>query len=408
MGPIASVFRKISAFPRAVKLSIIVILLIVGGFAVYRVRSSGGTNGYIMEPVKRGTVVEVVNDSGTIVSGGYVDIASPSDGIIDAIYVQNGQPVKPGDKLFTVISSATKEEQESAYSTYLAAVSALKASQGTAHSLRSAMYTKWKTYFDLATNDTYEKSNGVPDETNRNAAEFQSAKETWLGAEQQVINQDAVVSANQAAVTAAWTAYQATQTTTVTAEIPGIVENLAVASGSAVQAVTALNPNVLPVLMISSGGTPETDLAVSQTNIAGVKPGQKAVIYPDAYTDRNFPGTVARVDTVGHTTAGVVSYNVYIRMNDSRGLLKPGMTVDGDIMTNEKKNVLTVPNSAVVLYKNGKAVRVLAGGTMTYIPVETGIKGETTTEIVRGLREGQQVITALTNEKVERKGLLGL
>jgi multidrug efflux pump subunit AcrA (membrane-fusion protein) len=147
---------------------------------------------------------------------------------------------------------------------------------------------------------------------------------------------------------------------------------------------------------------------VGQTNIAKVKIGQNVAIRPDPYKDKEFEGTVTRVDQLGHNIAGVVTYNVYIQLKNPDELLKPEMTIDGDIITNERKDVLTVPNSAVVLYKGEKTVRVIKGNSIDYLPVKIGIKGETLTEIVEGVKEGQQIIVALSNEKVKRPNPLGL
>lgn len=405
---IRQVFHRFLSLSFKIKVVVVIVFIVLISGGLYLRKSFGGNKGYIIEPVKRNSVMEIVSDSGKILSVGKIDVDSPTKGFIEKLFIENNQTVKEGDKLFTVKSSATAQEQQTAYSTYLSAVSTLKASEGLAHSLRSSMYTDWKTFYELATNDTYEKSEGVPDEKNRNAVEFQSTKEDWLAAERKVIDQDTVVAANQAAVTAAWTAYQATQTSTVTAQVPGIVKNLSVSVGNSVGVPSILTPNVTPILRIATDTLPETVLLVGQTNIAKVKLGQKVVIHPDPYKDKDFEGTVIRIDDLGQNIAGVVTYNVYITINNPSELLKPEMTIDGDIITNEKNDVLTVPNSAVVLYKDGKAVRVIKGKSMEYLPVKTGVKGETMTEILEGLQEGQNIIVALTNEKAKRPSLIGL
>ena len=387
---------------------LVVLLGIVIFVGLYYINSLNTNSGYIFEPAKRTSITEVVSDSGKITSGGTIDVMSPTNGYISELFVDNGQKIKVGDKLFTVISSATDQERQVAYSNYLSALSALKSAQSYAHSLRSAMFTDWKTFYDLATNDKYEKSKGVPDENNRTSSEFNSTKENWLAAEQKVIDQDTAIAAYQAAVTSGLTAYQATQTTTVKAQVPGVVENISISINNTVSAPSVLSPTHNPVLTIMTNNIPEAMLAVGQTNITKVKVGQKVIIRPDSYRNINFNGTVLRVDKLGQNKAGVVTYNVYLQVNDPDNLLRSEMTIDGDIVTNEKDNVLTVPNSAIILYKGGKTVRVTKGHIMEYLPVKIGLKGESMTEIVEGIKEGQQVITALTNEKSQRPSLLGL
>jgi HlyD family secretion protein len=402
------IWRRFLSLSLKAKAAVVVIVVLLFGIISSFLGASKKNNGYVVEPVKKTSVREIVSDSGKIVSGGNVDVNSPTKGFIEELFIQNGQIVKEGDKLFTVKSSATAQEQQTAYSAYLAAVSTLKASQSLAHSLRSTMFTDWETFVNLATSDTYEKSDGTPIDTNRAIPEFHTAKEDWLAAEQKVIDQDKAIAANQAAVTAAWTAYQATQTTTVTAQVPGTVANLSVSTGNSVGVPSVLTPSVAPVLTLVSEAIPEAVLLVGQTNIAKVKIGQKVIIHPDPYKDKDFEGSVVRVDSLGHNVAGVVTYNVYVQITNADSLLKPEMTVDGDIVTAEKEDVLAVPNSAVVLYQGGKAVRVKKGKDMDYLSVQIGLKGETMTEIVSGLNEGQEIISALTNEKVKRPSMFGI
>ncbi len=392
---------------KQIGIALAVFLIAFVGSSIFQFIKPPG--GYVFEKATRSSVVEIVSDSGKIVSDGKVKIDSPTNGIIETIFVENGQRVNEKDNLFTVKSSATVQEQQTAYADYLTAVSTLKTAQSTQYALRSAMLTKWKTYFDLATNSTYESSKGVPNETNRVVAEFHIAQDDWFAAEQKYKTQETAIAAYQADVNAKLEAYKATQTSTVVAPVSGIVANLAASAGNSVTALTILTPDASPVLTLVSSPAVEAVLAVGQTNIAKVKVGQFVTLHPDSYKDRDYKGEIVRVDALGENIAGVIVYNVYVKLTDADEMLKSGMTVDGDIITNQRENVLTVPNSAVVLYDGGKAVRILErGNVIKYIPVTVGIKGETRTEILKGITEGQQIITALTNEKVQRQSLLGL
>jgi HlyD family secretion protein len=86
------------------------------------------------------------------------------------------------------------------------------------------------------------------------------------------------------------------------------------------------------------------------------------------------------------------------------------MTVDTEIVTKELNDVISVPNSTIKPYKGGKAVRVpdrKAKEKFSYVPVVVGIRGNERTQIVEGLKEGQEVITAIANENIKRPGLFG-
>lgn len=390
------------------KISLSILLVISIIVVIFIIQVSNKQTGYIFDSAKKTTITEIVTDSGKILSDGRVEVNSPTNGIITELYVTNGQQVKEGANLFSVKSSATVQEQQTAYANYQAAVAAQNAAETLLHTYRSAMFVNWKEFTDLSTNSTYESSKGVPNLNARNAAEFQTAQENWLGAEKQFIDQEQAVAAAQAQVNATWTAYLATKTAVVTAPINGTVTNLTVAVGKSVTTPTILNPASTPVLTIVNSTNVETVLNVGQTDIAKVKIGQAVKIHPDPYKDKEYDGTVTRVDTLGQDLLGVVTYNVYIDFSSPDEFLRPEMSVDGDIITNKQENVLTVPNSAVVLYKDGKAVRILKNNEMVYVPVLVGMKGETRTQILSGLSDGQQVISSLTNEKAARPSFMGL
>ena len=75
------------------------------------------------------------------------------------------------------------------------------------------------------------------------------------------------------------------------------------------------------------------------------------------------------------------------------------------IITEKLTNVLTVPNSAVKPYKGGRAVRVVDKKSkegFKYVPVEIGLKGKDKTQILSGIKEGQEVITVVSNEKAKQ------
>ena len=99
------------------------------------------------------------------------------------------------------------------------------------------------------------------------------------------------------------------------------------------------------------------------------------------------------------------TYNVVVSIHDADSGIKPGMTADVDIEVDKANDVLSVPNSAVKPYKGGRAVRVIDPKTkeLQYIPVQIGIKGESKTQIIKGISEGQEIVTALSNEQVKKQ-----
>jgi HlyD family secretion protein len=268
------------------------------------------------------------------------------------------------------------------------------------------MYTQWETFRNLATNDTYEDGDNNPKTQNREATEFQVAQDNWLAAEAKYKDQQTVVGQASAAVSSTWLAYQATQNAVIKAVTNGTVTNLSVALGSTVEAQTALL-TATPVLTIANLTTTEIVVSLSETDITKVKENQKVTIDVSSVNDKTYNGIIRRVDTVGSDDQGVIRYNAYVEVTDPDESLRPGMSADVQIITKEINNVLTVPNSAVKPYQGGRAVRVInpVNKQIEYIPVEIGVRGEEYTQILKGIEEGREVVTALSNEQIQRPGL---
>jgi len=87
--------------------------------------------------------------------------------------------------------------------------------------------------------------------------------------------------------------------------------------------------------------------------------------------------------------------------------LRSGMDADVTITSKTLVNVLSAPNSAIKLYKGGRAVGIPGKNKkdILYKPVKIGIRGESKTEILSGIQEGDTVIVSLSNEALKRQGL---
>lgn len=367
---------------------------------------------YSVEKVERADIIETVTESGNIVSSGRIDVYSPSNGVVTESFVENGMYVEEGEKLFVVKSSATEQEERLAQANYLAAVNSLNTAQAAANTLRASMYTQWETFRNLATNSTYEKGDDSPNEENRKATEFQVAQDTWLASEKEYKDQQTAIAQANASVASTHALYMATQDATVTAPVDGMVTNLSITRGSAVaiKSVSLTGTSSKPAVILISDYKNEIALELSETDVTKVKPGQEASIEVNAINSKEFNGVVDRVDSLGTDTGGVITYNAYVTLLDADDNIRQGMTADVDITTEKLENALSVSNSAVKPYQGGRAVRVADNSKpekFRYIPVIIGIKGTEKTQILKGVSEGQEIITTLSNEKIQRPGLFG-
>lgn len=367
---------------------------------------------YTTTAVEKTDITESVSETGSIIASGTTEVFSPSDGVVTETYISNGETVFDGQELFIVKSSASEQQAQAAYSNYLTALASLNTEQAQANSLRAAMYSAWDEYRDLATNGTYQNGDQSPNTSNREAAEFQIAQDQWLAAEKQYKDQQTAIAQAQAQVSSTYLLYQATQDATVKAPVAGVVSNLSITSGSPVKAsAPSLTTTVEPVLIITDGSpVKEVSIELSESDIAKVKPNQNAVIDVNAVSNKKYDAKVVRVDEIGTDKQGVMIYKAFIAITSPDEDLRSGMNADVEIITKKISNVLSVPNSAVKPYQGGRGVRVPDKNSKEgykYVPVTVGIRGEDRTEIIKGLTEGQKVITSLSNEQLQRPGLFG-
>lgn len=376
---------------------IIIIAVIVGaGFLIKNQFSSEETAQYSTSTVGKGTVSNIVSETGEIATTSQVSVKSTINGFVSEVYVENGEQVNRGEKLFYVQSSATAEERSSAYASYLKAKDSLEAAKSTEYSLESSM---WKAH------ETFEEDSLDTDKSVDDPIYIETQRE-WLAAEQKYIDQKAVITQAEAGVTSAWYAYQATIDGAVTAPIAGKVVNMAVANGQQVSSTDA-------ALLIKGDSDTWVTVTITETDISDVMIGQKATISIDALSGREIIGEVKRVDEIGTVTSGVVTYSAYISLvddqetpeNELAGVL-PAMTVQVDIESSRAEDVVVVPNGAIKSYKGGKAVQVVDDktGELLYMPIEIGIVGITETEVISGISEGDEIVTSSSSKSSDSSG----
>ena len=134
-------------------------------------------------------------------------------------------------------------------------------------------------------------------------------------------------------------------------------------------------------------------IPVNEVDAAKVQVGQKVVLTFNALPDLTVAGQVATIDPIGTVTSGVVTYNVQISFDTQDQRVKPGMSINAEIITNAAQNVLMVPNSAVKTQGTTKYVQVLVNGIPQTKIVTVGISNSTSTQILSGINAGDNVMT---------------
>jgi RND family efflux transporter MFP subunit len=401
INKLKTLITRFKALSRRKKILVIIAAIILVFFVIPSIVNSNKKPVYESARVQKADITEVVTETGTIAVSGRVDIQSPTNGVVTEVFVNNGDMVEKGQTLFTVESSATEQEQRSAYSDYLAAQTSLNNANATLNSLQAELFR---------TNQVFVNDRGVdnPSKDQKDDPVYIQQNANWLKAEADYKNQQNVIAQAQAHASSAYLAYQATQNATVKATLNGKISNLAVTPGSGVKTQT-LTVSPKPVLTISSQGSTEVLVSLSESDIAKIQENQQATFEINSINDKKYKGVVRRVDEIGTNEEGVIRYSVYIEMLDADSRIRSGMTVDVDIITKKLDNVLSVPNSAVKPYKGGRAVRVYDSGKRDFVykPVTVGVRGDSRTQILDGIEEGQEVVTSLSNEQLKRPGPFG-
>jgi RND family efflux transporter MFP subunit len=265
----------------------------------------------------------------------------------------------------------------------------------------------WDRFKELAESDEYEDADGKPKTEQRDLPEFHIPEKEWLAAEANYKKQATALSQARAQASSTWRAYQATQDSEVRAVLGGEVRNLGVTRGDSVLAANVNTATTTPALvLVSPGMGVSIKVMVSESDVVKIAEGQEVTVELDAVANREFRGRVDRVDTLTVPAGGVVEYGVYVLLEGPEDIIRAGMTADVNIKVAEKKDVLVVPSSAVKPHEGGRAVRMLGdNGEIEFVKVSTGSRGDGIVEIVDGVSEGEEIIVALGNEQVDRKGM---
>lgn len=188
---------------------------------------------------------------------------------------------------------------------------------------------------------------------------------------------------------------------TITAPISGKVIKKSVKTGDNIAKSSSGN-TVLAVIYDMSNYTFE--MSVDELDVKSVKVGQDVTVTADAVSDKTFSGTVTNVSLESATSNGVTNYPVTITLNDGLDELLPGMNVDGVIILDEAKDVISVPADALMrgntVYVKDDTVKEANGNVpagFKSVEVTAGLVSEDYVEIKSGLTEGQEVYVAKTS-----------
>jgi HlyD family secretion protein len=184
--------------------------------------------------------------------------------------------------------------------------------------------------------------------------------------------------------------------TDIVSPITGIVLSRDVEVGDAVSSILVLGSSATLVMTIGDTSQVYVKGKVDESDIGRVYMGQPARIKVESFKDKTFKGVVTKISPMGVEKDNVTTFEVRVSIDNPGGELKAEMTANAEIILDEHKNVLQIPEGAIIYDKDRNAsVEVpdpKGKDGQRKVAVNIGISNGAKTEVLKGLNEGDQVI----------------
>ena len=364
---------------KQVKKRYLILLLIIAAtlLFLFTVVSTNKVS-YETKDLKRCTITQFVEASGTINPVNTVSVGSTVSGLIQAIYVDYNSEVKKG-QLLAQIDPANFEAQVQQNMAQITNASANLAKLQAIADFDAKQYERYK--------NLYAKNFVAKSELDERYSIYRSDLAQIAAAKAQ-INQ------YQASLKTAQTNLGYTK---IIAPVDGTVISRKIDLGQPV-AASFQAPELFTIAQDLT--KMQIEVSVSEADIGNVKEGQDVTYTLDGYPDSIFKGKVTQVRLSPTTVSNVVTYTVIVGVDNEDLKLKPGMTANVSIITSKSEDVLCAPNIALKFtpeingtkYPN-QGIWVLKSGKPERIDIETGASDDSFTEVkADSLNEGDKII----------------
>ncbi|HET9839721.1 MAG TPA: efflux RND transporter periplasmic adaptor subunit [Candidatus Angelobacter sp.] len=379
----------------------VLVIIVVG--LVAATRGSAKIEPSKLAKVDKGDLAKSVVATGKIEAITKVEVKSKASGIVEKLLVDYGDQVKHGQ----VLAELDKEQ-------ILAQVNQTQALKEAAEAAeRAAEADLERAKYDAEGPDVpmlkraYERAQQMAKDGVVSASALDDAQKNY----ELAVNKQSLGRANMGSAAAKLRQAQAQvsqakaqlaekqeeyRNSTIVAPIDGTVLSRDVEVGDAVSSILVLGSSA--TLVMTLGDTHEVYVKgkVDESDIGKVFMGQAARIKVESYKDRTFSGKVTKISPMGVEKDNVTTFEVRVSIDNSKGELKSQMTANAEILLEEHKGILIVPEGALMYDKDRKASIEVpdpnAKDGRKKIAVTVGISNGSKTELLSGLKEGQQVI----------------
>jgi len=385
-------------------LALVVVAAGLSGYQWYA--TSTPKTAYTTEAATRADLTVEVSATGTLQPLTQVDISSELSGVVRSVTAEENQQVRQGDVLAKLDTSKLEAQIERAEASAKAAQASVETAQVTLKENEQAL---------ARAAELTKKGRATQQALDTATAERDRARASLDSAVANLAIANADLKLQQADLAKS----------TIYAPIDGIVLTRSVDPGQ-----TVASSLQAPVLFVIAADLKNMELraAIDEADIGAVKAGQHARFTVDAFPDRPFDAEIRDISYASVTTDGVVTYNARLDVDNGELLLRPGMTATVSVVTKKAKDALTVPSAAfryrtaltrergfsllsMFTGRGGRGGRprdqqdakpaegtrtlyVLKDGRPHRVDVKIGATDGDRTEVLSGLQEGEQVITA--------------
>ena len=381
----------------------VVALILVILVAVAATRGGSKIDPSKLAKVEKGDLAKSVVATGKIQAITQVEVKSKASGIVKKLLVDYGDQVKQGQ----ILVELDKEEIQARVNQQRAS---LEAAEAAAHAAAADLQ---HAKVDAEGPDVpmlkraYERAqqmakDGVVsvsalDDAQKNyemaVNKQQLGKANEVVAEAKLRQAQAQVSQSRALLAQTEEEYR---NSTIVSPIDGTILSRDVEVGDAVSSILVLGSSA--TLIMTLGDTHEVYVKgkVDESDIAKVYMGQAARIKVESYKNRVFNGKVTKISPMGVEKDNVTTFEVRVSIDNAKGELKSMMTANAEILLEEHKGILMVPEGSLIYDKDRKASVEVPDPTTRdgkkKVAVVVGISNGSKTELLSGLKEGQQVI----------------
>jgi HlyD family secretion protein len=183
---------------------------------------------------------------------------------------------------------------------------------------------------------------------------------------------------------------------TIVSPINGVVLSRNSEIGDAVSSILIMGSGATVIMTLGDLREVYVKGKVDESDIGKVYLGQPARIKVESFKDQAFTGKVTKISPMGVELDNVTTFEVRVSISNDARKLMATMTANAEIMLEERKGVLAIPEGAII-YKKDHSCEVevpdaTAEGGKKRLPIVTGISNGSKMQVLKGLSEGQQVI----------------